>query len=584
MNIKNKWIIKSLIVFGILLLLFPPHKIVGASGNLGKVVSGDETVFVLKPNGEVWSMGRNYMGVLGDNTLINRSAPVQVVGPNGVGFLTNVKDISVTSFHVLALKNDGTVWSWGSNQYGQLGTNSKVSKSLPTQVIGPGGVGFLSDIIAIETNQFHSLALKSDGTLWTWGNNTGYQLGDNTLIEKLIPFQVIGPGGVGFMTNVKEISIGSKHSLALKNDGTVWQWGENITIDYKTPTQIKGPGGVGNLLNVKKISAGYKHNTVIKNDGTIWGWGNNTEGQLGDNTLASKTNPIQVLGTDGVGFLLNVINISNGRYTSMALIEDGTVRTWGNGNNAGIGNNTTVGLQKVPTKVFGENGIGYLSNIVQIHSGYGASYAIKDNGEILGWGSNIYGILMNETIGEKMIPVKATLISLIPKIESITSVNVNAGLLKFGEFTNQIYFDDYSISLQDAIVNIILPFKISVEDFTGTWNGWRINLKISELTNGSEILKEPNITVSCLNSKVFETDNAGLKTGIGSNIQDNFTCDEGPIIFGTNFPLISALNKKETAAKHIFEFPYNFLTLHYSNESRSGIYTGQTTFELIVGP
>jgi alpha-tubulin suppressor-like RCC1 family protein len=132
-----------------------------------------------------------------------------------VSGLNGVVDISCGNWHSLALRGDGTVWAWGSNNFGQLGNNGPTTLStVPVQVTGLSGVAVLS------AGGNHSMALKSDGTLWAWGFNNVGQLGDGTNIQRLAPVQVSGLSGV------MSISAGEDHSLALQNNGTVWAWGQ----------------------------------------------------------------------------------------------------------------------------------------------------------------------------------------------------------------------------------------------------------------------------------------------------------------------------------------------------------------------
>jgi alpha-tubulin suppressor-like RCC1 family protein len=213
-----------------------------------------------------------------------------VQGPGGVGFLNNVLTISAGQNNTLALKNDGTAWAWGRNDAGQIGNGTTTDALVPFQVQGPGGVGFLNNVSAVSVGEVHSLALLSDGTVRAWGNNDHGQLGDGSTTTRLTPVQVSG------LTNVLAISAGGHFSVALKSDGTVWAWGsgQNGQIgdggsptNRSTPVQVKGPGGVGFLDNVLAISASQDHTLALKYNGTVatvWAWGYNGFGQIGDDT------------------------------------------------------------------------------------------------------------------------------------------------------------------------------------------------------------------------------------------------------------------------------------------------------------
>jgi alpha-tubulin suppressor-like RCC1 family protein len=165
----------------------------------------------LQSDGTVWAWGSNYYGQLGIGSLIDFSlAPVQVSELHGV------VGIAAGFAHAFAVKNDGTVWAWGDNYYGQLGDGTTAGRFLPVQVNG------LSGMVAVASGGSHSLALKSDGTVWAWGENSVGQLGDGTITSRLSAVQVSDLSGV-----VAVAANGSAHSLALKSDGTVWAWGSN---------------------------------------------------------------------------------------------------------------------------------------------------------------------------------------------------------------------------------------------------------------------------------------------------------------------------------------------------------------------
>jgi alpha-tubulin suppressor-like RCC1 family protein len=241
---------------------------------------GNGHSLAVKTDGTVWAWGYNGYGQLGDNTTVNKTTPVQV----GLSGVTNV---AAGAFHSLAVKTDGTVWAWGYNYYGQLGNNTTVQKNAPVKVLGG-----LSDVTAVAAGQYHSLAVKTDGTVWAWGYNYYGALGDNTTVAKSTPVQVSG------LSNVTAVAAGDSHSLAVKRDGTVWAWGyngqgqlgNNSTAQKIVPVQVSG------LSDVTAVAAGLYHSLAVKRDGTVWAWGYNGYGQLGNNTTASTSTPVQVQG------------------------------------------------------------------------------------------------------------------------------------------------------------------------------------------------------------------------------------------------------------------------------------------------
>ena len=279
-----------------------------------------------------------------------------------------VPAVSAGVFHSLALKSDGTVWAWGYGRNGRLGNNSIATTAIPVQVVGPGGTGLLTGVTGIAAGDTHSLALKSDGTVWAWGHGGVGQLGNNSAADSSIPVEVVGPGGTGLLTGVIGISAGSGFSLALKSDGTVWGWGDNEFVQfgmgnnssYAIPVQVVGPGGTGVMTGVTEIAAGAEHSLALKSDGTVWAWGYGFNGRLGNNSIATTAIPVQVVGHGGIGVLTGVTGIAAGQGHSLALRTDGTVWAWGHGGNGGLGNNSTIN-SSVPVQVVGPGGVGFLN-------------------------------------------------------------------------------------------------------------------------------------------------------------------------------------------------------------------------------
>lgn len=240
-------------------------------------------------DGTVWAWGSNTYGQLGDNSTENRLLPVQVHGEMDRGFLTGVTSVVCGPEHTLALLSDGTVWAWGRNNYGQLGNGTSGEEFLSST---PVNVLNLTNVIAIAANNNQwdsfSLALKDDGTVWAWGRNRYGQLGNGISGEDAFsstPVQVTG------LANIVAVAAGGTHALALKNDGTVWAWGSNNHGQVgdgtnqnirTTPVQVKGLDGVGYLTDVLAIAAGYRFSMALKNDGTVWFWGYNEFYLFGD--------------------------------------------------------------------------------------------------------------------------------------------------------------------------------------------------------------------------------------------------------------------------------------------------------------
>ncbi|TLZ71770.1 MAG: RCC1 repeat-containing protein, partial [Methanobacteriota archaeon] len=237
-------------------------------------------------SGTVLAWGDNVDGQLGNGTFTTSNTPVEVSGLTGV---TAIAAGGAFNHHSLALKSDGTVWAWGANSAGQLGNGSFTGSNTPVQTSGINGV------TAIAGGQLHSLALKSDGTVWAWGFNLDGQLGNGTNTTTY-PYGLDTPVQVLGLTGVIAIAGGGAHSLALKSDGTVWAWGQNNKgqlgngsfTGSNTPVQTSGISGV------TAIAGGVSHSLALKSDGTVWAWGYNGGGELGNGTYTDNNTPVEV--------------------------------------------------------------------------------------------------------------------------------------------------------------------------------------------------------------------------------------------------------------------------------------------------
>ncbi|MCL2712684.1 MAG: hypothetical protein FWD37_05385, partial [Methanomassiliicoccaceae archaeon] len=256
---------------------FDINEFLGASGggSVSTIAAGIEHSVALKSDGTVWAWGLNNYGQLGDGTTTNRPNPVQVVGEGGNDFLTDVKAIAAGDYHTVALKSDGAVWAWGLNNYGQLGDGSTDDISTPVQVVGEDDDGFLTNVKAIAAGNNHTVALKNDGTVWAWGRNNSGPLGDNTVTNSHTPVQVLKGTSTSmddYLHDVIAIAAGGQHTIALKGDGTVWalgrntegQLGDGTTIQRRTPVQVTDIP----ISAMISIAAGESHSLALLSDGT----------------------------------------------------------------------------------------------------------------------------------------------------------------------------------------------------------------------------------------------------------------------------------------------------------------------------
>lgn len=236
------------------------------------VAAWDNHLLALKSDGTVWAWGRNEYGQLGDGSMNNSDDPVQVKGPNGEGFLTDVKSIGAGDRYSLVLMNDGTVWTWGENgtRHRGIGNDSADRLLFPVQVKSV----YFSEVIAIVAGGNHSLALNANGTVVAWGSNSSGQLGIGCSTCGIQVHPVLTKN----INNVKSIAAGRSHSIALKNDGTVWGWGRTQLWELAESGQTQSgerllPVQIIELSNIRAISSKYHYNLAINNEGNVLEWG-----------------------------------------------------------------------------------------------------------------------------------------------------------------------------------------------------------------------------------------------------------------------------------------------------------------------
>lgn len=378
-----------------------PDEPVQGFADISMISSGFTHSLALRADGTVWAWGfSGFLGNTADTT--HQSSPLQVLGgESGSPYLSDIVAISVGESHSLALRSDGTVWSWGFGEYGQLGIGTTYNELTPVQVLGgESGGAYLTDIIAVSAGLWHSLALRADGTVWTWGFNRHGQLGNQATVPReneLLPIQVVGGATEeAFLTDIIAISAGDNHNLVLRADGTVWAWGcrrnfqhgglppqtYSITNSAVTiPIQVGSGGGVIDdefLTDIIAISAGDAHSMALRADGTVWGWGGSS----------AQSRPRQVFSdANGDTPLTDIIAISAGGH-SMALRADGTVLAFGSNTRGQIGLGDVPARQVTsPAQVLVDPAEGtYLSGVIAISAGPHASLVLMYDGTVWEWG------------------------------------------------------------------------------------------------------------------------------------------------------------------------------------------------------
>ncbi|MGA5196388.1 RCC1 domain-containing protein [Streptomyces exfoliatus] len=275
-------------------------------------------------DGTVRSWGGNESGQLGDGTTTDRGFPGSVAG------LSEVSEIAVGHRHALAVRK-GRVLAWGSNTAGQLGDGSTAQSTDPP-VTRPVAVQSLDRVKDLAAGCDHAVALREDGTVWTWGANHSGQLGIGSTTDQNTPKKVTG------LRDVVSVAAGCLHSVALMADGTVRTWGRNQfgQLGDGGTDQSLVPLDVKELHDVARVFAGWYHGFAVLDDGGVRAWGWNQHGQLGDGSTANRTTPVPVPSLTGV------TSMSLGRHHTLAVLDDQSVLAWGENASGQLGDGTTT--------------------------------------------------------------------------------------------------------------------------------------------------------------------------------------------------------------------------------------------------
>ncbi|KFE69023.1 RCC1 domain-containing protein [Hyalangium minutum] len=408
--------------------------------NAVSVSAGNMHSMAVLRDGSVWTWGGNYYGQIGDGSRgydSRRPKPWQVDG------LTQFVAVAAGNLHSLALRADGTVWAWGHNFFGQLGDGTQQQQLRPVPVVG------LTNVVAIATHHATSYAVRADGSVWAWGNNQSGELGGGSEDS----FRAT-PGPVPGLTQVVSVAAGYQHALALRRDGSVWAWGDNSFGQLGNGEQ----GGTGlpqpvRGLNAVALAAATYHSLALRKDGSVFAWGHNTEGAMGTGTHARPSPaPVELkdvrtlsssffhtlaLRADGsvwtwgseqgwggsiqpkparVRELSRAVGIAAGTWHSLVLGQDGRVWAWGDNSRGQLGDGTLGGRRDTPARVPG------LENVVAVAAGEFHSLALKRDGTVWAWGANHYSQLGDLTLDDQPQPAK------VQRLDGVASIHAHMDL------------------------------------------------------------------------------------------------------------------------------------------------------------
>jgi alpha-tubulin suppressor-like RCC1 family protein len=322
------------------------------------IAGGYSNSFFIKDDGTLWACGDNEYGKFGDGTMVNQTSPIMI--------MSNVQGVAAGMYHTLILKDDGSLWACGWNLFGQLCDGTTTGSTIPKKI--------MANVQNMAAGANHSLILKSDGTLWACGDDFYNQLCGGTTINNL-PVQI--------MIDVQSIVASDRFNLILKNDGSLWPCGssQGFSASSTTPVYV--------MSNVHSMDAGESYSLILKDDGTLWACGSNSSGQFGNGTITECHTPVQVMS--------NVQTMAAGRSHSLILKTDNTLWACGSNEYGQLGDGTTINRSSP---------VVLMNDVKNIDAGRFYSLILRTNGSLWACGNNDYGQLGDGTTINRYKPVR----------------------------------------------------------------------------------------------------------------------------------------------------------------------------------
>jgi len=387
--------------------------------NLGSLYSA-----AITSSGRVFTWGGdNDAGQLGNGTLVDSHVPTEITGNFNLEVGEIVTTINLGYSHSAAITSEGRIFTWGQNNFGQLGDDSTDDKYIPTDITNQFTLNSDEKFIDLSLGTYHSTVITSAGRIFTWGYNEYGSLGDGTYDDKYIPIDITSQFQLEADDLIKKISTKWYLSSAVTSSGRVFTWGFNdnyqlgngTTDNLNVPTEITNAFNLGED-NIYSISMGVYHTLATTSSGKLFGWGRNSEGQLGDGSTVAKNIPtmIEFISDDFLTVKRNslpvseeITKVSLGEGHSAIITSSGNLYIWGSNYRGLLGDGTTIDKHE-PINITSKFSLNLGETIACVSLGSDHSSAITSEGRVFTWGSNEKGQLGDSSYTNSLIPVDIT--------------------------------------------------------------------------------------------------------------------------------------------------------------------------------
>jgi uncharacterized repeat protein (TIGR02543 family) len=323
--------------------------------------------------------------------------------------------VSFGSDHSSAITSEGRIFTWGYNIYGQLGDGTQAFKSTPTDITHQFSLTAGEKIIQVTLGIAHSSAITSEGRLFTWGWNNFGQLGDGTTANRTTPTDITHQFNLNIGEKIIQASLGHGHSAVITSESRIfiWGWNNNGQLGDGTSSNRLKPTNITHRFylpageTIIQVSLNMNHSSAITSEGRIFTWGHNIFGQLGDGTTSNRTKPTDITHQFNLNIGETIIQVSLGWYHTSAITSEGRIFTWGNPASGQLGSNP-IGDNRIPNDITSSFGLSAGETIIQVEFGGNHSSVITSEGRVFTWGSNNYGQLGDGTTSNRTIPTDIT--------------------------------------------------------------------------------------------------------------------------------------------------------------------------------